>query len=58
MNMTEERRGDILIRREDEARLDTVNAPALRKEHMCHIEVEHSQIRLDLETIAFLNTPG
>lgn len=58
MNITEELRGDILILRMGEARLDAARAPTLRDELLRQIDAGHSQIILDLSKTEFLDSSG
>ena len=58
MNISEERRGDILIMRVQEARLDAARAPALRDALLQQIDAGHSQIVLDLSTTEFMDSSG
>ena len=58
MNMRTELRGNILIVRVDEARLDASKAPVLRNELMLQVEAGHSHIVLDLSSTEFMDSSG
>lgn len=58
MNITEERRGEVLVLQIGETRLDAARAPALRDELLRHIDAGHSQIVLDLSATEFMDSSG
>ena len=58
MNLTEELRGDILILRVGEARLDAAKAPTLRDGLLQQIDAGHSRIVLDLSATEFMDSSG
>ena len=58
MNISEEHRGDILILRVGEGRLDAAKAPALREALLQQIDAGHSQIVLDLSSTEFMDSSG
>jgi anti-sigma B factor antagonist len=58
MNISEEQRGDILILRVAEGRLDAAKAPALRDALLRQIDTGHNQIILDLSGTEFMDSSG
>ncbi|TNC66577.1 STAS domain-containing protein [Rubellimicrobium roseum] len=58
MNMTEEMRGEVLVLRLAEARLDASKAPALREELIRRVEAGHDRIVLDLSATEFMDSSG
>lgn len=58
MNMTEERRGPVLILRIPEPRLDAGAAPALREALLRHIEAGQDRIVVDLSACEFMDSSG
>lgn len=58
MNMTEESRGALLVLRMHEARLDAVQAPALREALVGHVERGQDRIVLDLSETEFMDSSG
>lgn len=58
MNITEERSGEVLVLRLDEARLDAGKAPALREELLQRIAAGHSRIVVDLSATEFMDSSG
>ncbi len=58
MNLTEEMRGEVLVLRLDEPRLDATKAPILREELIRRVEAGHDRIVLDLSATEFMDSSG